>query len=257
MENLSFKHVLIFGLGCLVGGLSTYKIVKDRFEKQYTEEVLAYREHIRATYFSPTEAMEDSTPAEVVMSETKPAVNDETPYNKIARNYSNIANKQDIESVMRERGLVRDPSPQDDEAEDDEEDNLEERPIQDITLGEGVYIIPTQDYVEEYNNNDKLTITYYAGDDVLTDDKDSPIDDVDATIGVGTLNKFGFRSNSPNTVYVRNHRLAIDFEVVRVEDSFRSAVLGYEEEEPTVKPIGKNNLEPKKRTKRVKKDGEN
>lgn len=67
---------------------------------------------------------------------------------------------------------------------------------------------------------EKTTLTYYPRHRILLDeDKDlieSP--NVEAMVGWRSLNQFGNESNDPNIVFVRNHHLATDFEIEKIED---------------------------------------
>jgi len=94
------------------------------------------------------------------------------------------------------------------------------------------YVIPIGDFMsdveEDYEDYDKLTITYYSGDQVLTDDADKVIPEIDKTIGLLNLKKFGKDSDNADIVYVRNEKLKTDFEIARVDGSYTSIVLGFE-----------------------------
>jgi hypothetical protein len=257
MENLSIKNVFIFALGVIIGGASTYKIVKDRFEKQYEDEVSQYREYIKKKYESrPVMEMAEQKETVLVTGSNDEVSLGKVDYHRVAKDYGAMANKQDIESVMRERGLLAPESPPEDEEEDDEEDDLEDRPIMDIPILDGIYIIPPIEFYETTTGNEKISLEYYALDDVLVDDAGQPIDDRDSIVGPGNLEKFGYRSHNENTLYVRNHMKAADFEIIRLEDSYRVSVLNMDEPSGG-KPITKNNLEKRKKTKKVNKDVEN
>ena len=78
---------------------------------------------------------------------------------------------------------------------------------------------------EEYTQN---TLTYYEGDDVLTDERDQPIHHLQKIVGNENL-RFGEKSDDPNVVYIRNNHLEVDFEVCRSPGTFAEEVLGYTE----------------------------
>lgn len=96
------------------------------------------------------------------------------------------------------------------------------------------YVISHLEYHEDELAYQKLPITYYAKDNVLCDDKDSPIPDTMFTVGDGFTKKFGQMSNDPELVYIRNEKLEIDFEVTRDSRSFTQVVLGYSDPDPKV-----------------------
>lgn len=93
--------------------------------------------------------------------------------------------------------------------------------------GTGVpYVITLDEYQEEEVSYDKITLVYYAEDEVLTDDRDQRVDNVDYTVGSQNLHRFGMGSEDKNTVYVRNDDREADYEVVQNEGSYSEIVLG-------------------------------
>lgn len=94
------------------------------------------------------------------------------------------------------------------------------------------YIIAVTEYLPNDSNYSQETVTWYEGDGVLVDDRDEPVKDPDATIGLGNL-RFGHRSDDENVVYIRNDRLLIDFEVLRHDGKYAIVVLGLSPEQVT------------------------
>ncbi len=80
-------------------------------------------------------------------------------------------------------------------------------------LGESGYEPPT-------------TFTYYAGDDVLCDERDTIVDDRNVLIGDENLDRFGHGSNDPVIVYVRNDEIAAEFEIIKSEKTYAQEVAG-------------------------------
>lgn len=75
---------------------------------------------------------------------------------------------------------------------------------------DGPYVITPQQFgeIEEY---EKVTYTYYA-DGILVDEDKDVVEDVDGTVGEESLNHFG--QYEPDSVYVRNDELKIDYEIL-------------------------------------------
>lgn len=88
---------------------------------------------------------------------------------------------------------------------------------------------------DEFENGEleyeQATLTYYEGDDVVADMRDSAIDDVDHVLGLDSLQKFGYGSGDANVVYVRNDRLQLDYEIVKSDGSFAEEVHGFTQSE--------------------------
>lgn len=88
---------------------------------------------------------------------------------------------------------------------------------------------------EEFRSSEKgyiqVAYTYYAEDDVLTDEDDRPLPHADKIVGEENL-KFGHGSGDPNVVFVRNDQMGLDMEISRSPNSFEQEVLGVEDESP-------------------------
>ncbi len=72
---------------------------------------------------------------------------------------------------------------------------------------------------DEYGDGDNelVSLNYYA-DGVLTDDWDNPIEDVEGTVGVESLTTFG--KYEEDSVFVRNDKQKIDYEILRDSRNF-------------------------------------
>jgi hypothetical protein len=174
------KKLIMFLLGAATGSLFTYLY----FQKK--EEV--YEPEMGITYTEPTygsrEAYENEKVEEVVEPERKVLVMNKDRYKKVLNNYSNSPEAIE-ESIKPVRMLP--------------------------------YAITFEEFCEKFYNHDKNTITYYSKDDVLVDEDETPVEDPAWTIGSDTLDKFGVGSDDPDVVYVRNEKLAIDYEVIRID----------------------------------------
>lgn len=97
------------------------------------------------------------------------------------------------------------------------------------------YILSHDEFFENEKDYSQNSLTYFEGDDVLTDEQDTPIRDVHGTIGADNL-RFGYGSKDKNIVYIRNDRLSADFEVCRSFGTFTEEVLGFIEHADKVRP---------------------
>lgn len=85
------------------------------------------------------------------------------------------------------------------------------------------YVIPPDELGDEDYEIESLT--YYA-DGVLTDDWDNRITDVEGTVGIDSLTHFGENEDDEDVVYVRNHRLETDYEILRDLRKFADVIAG-------------------------------
>lgn len=85
------------------------------------------------------------------------------------------------------------------------------------------YILHVEEFMNDEEGFHQSTLTYYEGDNILTDEKDVPI--YNHSQIVGEL-KFGHGSNDPNVVFVRNHKLKAEYEILRDTGYYEHEVLG-------------------------------
>lgn len=85
------------------------------------------------------------------------------------------------------------------------------------------YVIHRDEFFADEMGYTQSTVTYYAGDDVMTDELDTPI--YGHTAMVGELN-FGHGSGDPSVVYIRSELLEHEYEVVRHPGFFLVEVMG-------------------------------
>lgn len=88
---------------------------------------------------------------------------------------------------------------------------------------------------EEFNAGeldfDQTTITYYAADDTLVDEREKVIEDVELAVGEDNLKRFGQGSGDNNVLYVRNEKLELDFEILKARGSYAQDRLGFDPDE--------------------------
>lgn len=104
------------------------------------------------------------------------------------------------------------------------------------------YICHVDEYYENEGDYTQATLMYYAGDNVLCDDKDVPIYNPETIVG---KLQFGHGSNDPNICYIRNDKLEVEFEVLFNQGHFQIEVLGAHIEEDYEEDDVKHSHRPK------------
>lgn len=94
------------------------------------------------------------------------------------------------------------------------------------------YIIHEDEFSQCESGYQQVTYTYYAMDDVLTDEEDTILNNRENLIGANTL-RWGHGASDINLVHIRNPVLEIEFEICRMPQSFEAEVLGLQDEEPS------------------------
>ena len=181
---MKLSNVFIFAIGAAIGSLSTWKLVKTKYERIANEEI----ESVKEIFSKKTEKEEES--ADKMESD-----DNSKEYEKMKKQY------EKCHDIIDERGYM-----------------FVER--QDGTIPKPPYVISPDEFdnIDEYGTE---TLTYYA-DGVLTDDFDNPIEDVEAMVGEESLNHFG--EYEDDSVFVRNERHRIDYEILADERNYSEVV---------------------------------
>lgn len=93
---------------------------------------------------------------------------------------------------------------------------------------------------DEFNANEtgyhQVTYTFYAGDFILVDENNDVVTKPDLIVGQENLRKWGHGSDDFNTVFIRNPKIEMEFEICRSPKSYAEDVLGlngHENDDPS------------------------
>lgn len=112
--------------------------------------------------------------------------------------------------------------------DDDGEDDWDINEEMENRSPDAPYVIHREEFDANELDFRQSSWTYYAGDQVLTDEKDAPQYDVDKI--VGEL-KFGHGSQDRSICYIRNEALRNEYEVILDQGSYMVQILGEDIEE--------------------------
>jgi hypothetical protein len=231
------KYVVLGGAvagSLLLGGGAGYLVAVKRLNKQYDErliqELQETKEFIQFT-MDEDEKDKQATPENINLNEYT------TGLEQAARsvvNYAGVESNDDeiakaLETLDR---MVKDST---DEAVVVVEDvNVFDMDVTVWDLDKEMaqrdplqpYIISEDEFMQNDPEHEQVQVTYYQGDDILSDAKDEPIPDVNGTVGEDNLTRFGHGSDNANMVFVRNEVMATDFEIERSFGNFAEEVHG-------------------------------
>lgn len=250
--KLNKDTLLFLGIGALAGTVTGSVVTYFVVQKRYTRLMVELEDNIYESFedFKKLYPKGEKYEAikEIIATVIEQAVDVEEVDTELAddiekpqktRDYSSYhANKIEEEKakmaeLLKQERYIQEVAkgPADSEDEEEEEEVMLEDlpPIHLITADE---FLDATDYFTSY---DKISLTYYDGDGVLTDDREEPVNDINKIIGDDATSSFGLDPTEPDVVYVRNNRIKTDFEIVRVMDAYTEAVLGIELDEPVVK----------------------
>lgn len=93
---------------------------------------------------------------------------------------------------------------------------------------EAPYVLHQDEYFTDEMGYHQTTVTYYVGDDIMADDHDKPMYGFHEIMGELL---FGHGTADKDTVYIRNERLELEWEVIRHPGSYCYEVLGQQFED--------------------------
>lgn len=226
----------VFVAGVAIGAAVAYKVVTKREAAKLDDAIAEKTAEARSYYATLYKDGELSTP-EGAAEKLIPAVKAQKTYGVEIQNENGNALPRS-EQVIQERRAARK------EAKERQELVTKNVFVESPRVASGVWDqeaenafretipedIPFIISYEEFNagemNYNQVTLAYYVKDDTLVDERDTPVEDTDRTVGDDNLVRWGDGSHDANVVYIRNHRLSLDFEVVKTGRSYKEEVLG-------------------------------
>lgn len=178
---------LIFVSGVAVGAVGTWYVLKEQYKQRQRED----RESMQAAYTR----MKDEENEEKGYSMPKSVEVCEKPELKEFVERIQSAGYVDYSSLAAEAKKAKEAP-----VEQTEDEVSELKP----------YVISPEEF-DSREGYEIQSLTYYA-DGVLTDVNDIPVENIDDIVGEESLNHFGeFEEDS---VYVRNERLGVEYEIL-------------------------------------------
>lgn len=218
------------GIGVTAGAAGAYLLLRKKLELKYEaiadSEISAMREHYAAKRVSDLAQQEKAMPLSEAVEKLgyKPSENSETPGKVPYHQMGEDAEQPDVGTVT---SIFNQPQPDPDEVMP--EWNTEEE--MELRSPDVPYVIHKDEYTQGIPDHEQHTLTFFEGDDVLSDERDRIIEDQDKTIGLANLSKFGHGSGDPNIVYIRNEELKVDIEIVHSDGKYGTEVAGFQDDE--------------------------
>lgn len=211
--NKSLSNAILFTIGVAIGSLVTWKVVKTKYERVAQEEI----DSVKAEY----EKLSDRRRKEMEVYKR---------FNEANNAYDSEQNDEDSgeaeyepneEDVVAYHNITRKYQTADSESEEEnnkkgEKENYVEVPVQHI---DPPYVI-SPDMFAGIPGYSTQPLSYFV-DGILADDWGVELD-IEETIGEESLNHFG--EYVDDTVYVRNERTEIDYEVTQDPRTYEDAM---------------------------------
>lgn len=190
--------VLSFAAGAATGAIVMHRYIYDSYMKKTQEEVDSVREAFEKRYeelkkegSETLEKMEDATKKMVEAARNKPGIVE----------YTERIKKEGYVDYAK---TTKDGQPA-------EEEEVVERPI-----------VISPDVFGEDEDYATISLTYYEGDDVLTDEDDNIVDDVAGIVGTDFADHFG--QYEEDSVYIQNDMKKCYYEILRTYTEYEAVV---------------------------------
>ena len=214
------KVLLAFGVGSGLGSLVAYRMAKKSFESELEKEIADVKANYRLLrkedYETPTEFLEKKRP-EILRDEALAAmeVNSIIEHAKL--------NAELAEEASRYNAFEREDIPDKELLPSDANETLYEN-LKAMRTDDAPFLISVAEYFDDCRENTKLSITYFAGDNIVCYENDEIMLDPETDFGLINLSRFGIASDSEHIVYVRNPRTSVDYEIVRDDGKYADMV---------------------------------
>lgn len=214
------KVLTAFGIGSFMGAAVTYVLSKRSFHEELEREIQDVKDNYRILrkedYESPTDYLEKNRPDSVedkILAEVE--VNQIVAYAK--------ASEELKEAVVNYNAFSRDEVPDKELLPEDANEVLYQNLLATRT-DDAPFLISVNEYFDEMREYQKLSITYFEGDNIVCYEDDSVMLDPEQSFGLINLSRFGVKSDSEHIVYVRNPRISVDYEIVRDDGKYADMV---------------------------------
>lgn len=201
------KKIVIFAAGAAIGVGGSFLYFKKKYKSEADNEVNEVRQYYQKKIEKEKERLDklenESNKIDKAIEEYTEKAKDiskktKVKYNKISEDEKTQIGKENEEVKA--------------EAESPEEDEPTKP-----------YLITEEEFLNDKNDYDKISLTYYMFDDTLADESDEMID-IEENISSDIYNQI---AGSDEDLYVRNNVLQTDFEIMRVEGSFHDRYGGF------------------------------
>ena len=209
----SAKYIVVFLGGIFVGSIGTNYILQKKYLNKLDDEIEKTRQ-----YFLNAQK-------EGVIFEEKPS----EPKESINQYKSSADDVEFVEyNTFYKVKQLEDPAESEHPTDDEEElsnNYTEGKRMTDESDRFGIEVISNESYDIDFPQFEKLELTYWALDGILSDDEENMIDDLNRVVG-GTIFDTGLvELPEVETIFIRNYNLGCDYRIHKVYSSYKENVI--------------------------------
>lgn len=241
MNKRIFSLFAAFAAGAAVSFFVTRKFLKEQYTQLAQEEIDSVKEIFGRTtvsddmYDKKNEGTSNSPIGEPADSQDS-RVNPSAAMTRSSLSLGSVKSEQAKQNyhLIDAQTNANKVEPEDEEADDEEYEDYphsevydgKERDLTHIDRTQP-YVISGEEYTDEFEHHDKISLYYYVLDDTLTDEQEEAMDDIDGTVGWDVFKVLETQS----LAWVRNEPLGIDYEICSVNNSYAQAIHGIKQDE--------------------------
>ena len=214
------KVLLAFGVGSGLSALVTYRMLKKKFEVELEKEIADVKANYRLLrkedYETPTDYLQEKRPD--ILKDEELALLEINAIVEHAKLNEELSEKVAPYNAFENRDI-----PDKDLLPADANDTLFEN-LKASRTDSAPFLISVSEYFDDMREYQKLSVTYFAGDNIVCYEDDSVMLDPEESFGLINLSRFGVQSDSEHIVYVRNPRISVDYEIVRDDGKYADMV---------------------------------
>ena len=205
------KEIAIFGAGVAVGIGAGWFFFKEKYKRIADNEI----DDVKKYYLE--KRLEDKKQMDILMDTSK-------RLDKVVEEYTS-GDEKVAENEEKEPSRTSQKTKYNKVGEDEKEEETVKAEAESPEEDEPTkpYLITEDEFLNDKNNYDKISLTYYMMDDTLADEFDEMID-IEEAISTDIYNQI---AGSDEDLYVRNNTLETDFEIMKVEGSFHDKYGGF------------------------------
>lgn len=208
--NDKLLNVILFTTGAVIGSLVTWKVVKTKYDCIAQEEINSVKEE----YASLMQKMKEKLKESAIYEDS----NDSDSYKDESDEFDEFDEFDESEMTKYHNIIKKYNGISDDE--NDEEGGNRDSDDGEAPYINGPYVISPDEFSSSPPGYDAQPLDYYA-DGILADGWGVELD-IEETIGEEALDHFG--EYADDTVYVRNERNEIDYEVTKDPRTYEEAI---------------------------------
>ena len=207
-----------FAVGLSFGAVAGYQFAKKRLETKYDKIAQEEIDEARAYYRQAKSAMEARMKAPLVeVVEALGYERTENTIGTVGKEPEPVKYHQMPEPGEEATETVFERHPPSDHEWDMSRELMERAQNPDVP-----FVIHIDEF-GELNADEGYTsqsYTWYYEEEILADERDEPVDNIDETVGLENLQRFGHGSGNANVVFVRNTDTKTDIEIGRMDGKY-------------------------------------